>query len=101
MIRKNKGRPRHNLSLYVIILKKVSPEDKDRQCICKACNEILKEKAKPIINRKERIKKHLSNCEYFWNKYGEEANEILNNCISDEETDKLSINKRIHLDGKY
>ncbi|RGB35142.1 hypothetical protein C1646_667942 [Rhizophagus diaphanus] len=55
----------------------------------------LKENVKSMVNRKERIKKHLKNCEYFLNKYGEEAEEILNN--SDREVE-LSSSKRIHLD---
>jgi hypothetical protein len=93
------GRPRHNLSEYVIVLKKNNPEDKDRQCVCKACNEVLKEKATPIINRKERVKKHLLNCVHFWNKYGEEGEEMLRDCISDEEKDELPTNKRINLNG--
>src|ERR1044072_3718653 len=99
MARNNGGRPRHNLSEYVIVLKKSSSEDKDRQCVCKACNEVLKEEAKPMTNRKERVKKHLSNCVHFWNKYGEEREEILRDCISEEEKDGLPANKRIHLDG--
>lgn len=84
------GRPRHHLSTYIIILK-------DRQCICKACAEVLKENAKSITNRKERIKKHLLSCEHFWNKYGEEADEILNNCDSGD--DEIPPNKQRRLDG--
>jgi hypothetical protein len=51
-----------------------------------------------MVNRKERIKKYLKNCEYFLNKYGEEAEEILKDCDSEDE---LSSSKRIRLDGKY
>ncbi|CAB5378583.1 unnamed protein product [Rhizophagus irregularis] len=80
-----KGRPRHVLSTYVTILKKTNSGDKDRQCICNCCAEVLKDDAKPIVYRKERIKKHLTNCEYFWNKYKEEAKKILGNCDIDEE----------------
>jgi len=56
----------------------------------------LKDNAKPIVNRKERIKKHLASCEYFWTKYGEEAEEILRNCDVDEEPSPI---KYIRLDG--
>ena len=56
----------------------------------------LKDNAKPIVNRKERIKKHLVSCEYFWTKYGEEAEEILRNCDVDEEPSPI---KYIRLDS--
>uniref|UniRef100_U9U8D7 Uncharacterized protein n=1 Tax=Rhizophagus irregularis (strain DAOM 181602 / DAOM 197198 / MUCL 43194) TaxID=747089 RepID=U9U8D7_RHIID len=89
------GRPRHILSTYVTILKKTNSGDKDRQCICNCCAEVLKDNAKPIVNRKERIKKHLTNCKYFWNKYKEEAEEILGNCDVDEE---MPPSKHIRID---
>ncbi|RIA92146.1 hypothetical protein C1645_821136 [Glomus cerebriforme] len=59
-------------------------QDKEHQCVCKDCIEVLKDKAKPIINRKERIHKHLANCEHFWTKYGKEAEDILGNCDVEE-----------------
>ena len=91
------GRPRHNLSSFITILKKNRPEDKNRQCLCKCCVEILKEEAKRMTNRKERIKKHLAEYEHFLNKYDEEAGEILTNCNSeDEETPPA---KNMRLDG--
>ncbi len=99
MTRNSGSHPRHHLSDFIIISKKNNPEDKNWQCVCKACNEILKEEAKPIINRKERVKKHLSDCVHFWNKYDEDREEILRDCISDDEKDELPINKRIHLNG--
>ncbi|PKY58602.1 hypothetical protein RhiirA4_429827 [Rhizophagus irregularis] len=70
--------------------------DKDHQCICNCCAEVLKDDAKPIVNRKERIKKHLTNCEHFWNKYKEEAEEILGNCDVDEE---MPPSKHIRIDN--
>ena len=91
------GRPRHNLSSYITVLKKKNPNDKDRQCLCNACVEVLKDDAKPIVNRKERIKSHLMSCEYFWNKH-DNAEEILRNCDEDNETHP---NKYIRIDGKY
>ncbi|PKB98587.1 hypothetical protein RhiirA5_464210 [Rhizophagus irregularis] len=69
--------------------------DKDRQCICNCCAEVLKDNAKPIVNRKERIKKHLTNCKYFWDKYKGEAEEILGNCDVDEE---MPPSKHIRID---
>ena len=51
-----------------------------------------------MVNRKERIKKHLKNCEYFLNKYGEEAEEILKDCDNEDE---LSSSKQMCLDGKF
>ncbi|RIA92000.1 hypothetical protein C1645_821244 [Glomus cerebriforme] len=54
--------------------------NKECQCICKACVEVLKDETKPILNRKERVHKHLANYEYFWTKYGKEAEDILGNC---------------------
>ena len=90
------GRPRHNLSTYITILRKNNAEEKDRQCICNACAEALKDDAKPIVNRKERIKKHLISCTHFWNKYGDEATEILRNC---DEEEKPHANKYLRLDG--
>ncbi|CAB4382971.1 unnamed protein product [Rhizophagus irregularis] len=57
--------------------------------------EVLKDDAKPIVNRKERIKKHLTNCEYFWDKYKGEAEEILGNCDVDEE---MPPSKHIRID---
>ncbi|PKC55915.1 hypothetical protein RhiirA1_474812 [Rhizophagus irregularis] len=89
------GRPRHILSTYVTILKKTNSGDKDRQCICNCCAEVLKDDAKPIVNRKERIKKHLTNCKYFWDKYKGEAEEILGNCDVDEE---MPPSKHIRID---
>ncbi|CAB5377979.1 unnamed protein product [Rhizophagus irregularis] len=89
------GRPRHVLSTYVTILKKTNSGDKDRQCICNCCAEVLKDDAKPIVNRKERIKKHLTNCKYFWDKYKGEAEEILGNCDVDEE---MPPSKHIRID---
>ncbi len=53
MTRNSRGHPRHHLSDFIIISKKNNLEDKDWQCVCKACNEVLKEEAKPMINRKE------------------------------------------------
>ncbi|CAB4414414.1 unnamed protein product [Rhizophagus irregularis] len=91
----HRGRPRHVLSTYVTILKKTNSGDKDHQCICNCCAEVLKDDAKPIVNRKERIKKHLTNCEHFWNKYKEEAEEILGNCDVDEE---MPPSKHIRID---
>jgi hypothetical protein len=90
------GRPRHSFSTYITVLKKNNAEDKDRQCICNACAEVLKDNAKPIVNRKERIKKHLVSCTYFWAKYGDEATEILGNCDDEEEKPHA---KYIRLDG--
>lgn len=52
-----------------------------------------------MINRKERIKKHLASCEHFWTKYGEQAEEILGNCDLDDETPPAA--KHIRIDGKY
>lgn len=98
MPRHNGSRPRHILSTYVTILKKINPGDKDRQCICNCCAEVLKEDAKPIVNRKERIKKHLMNCEHFWNKYKEEAEEIIKNCDNDD--DETPPAKNMRIDGK-
>ncbi|CAG8717759.1 2821_t:CDS:2, partial [Dentiscutata heterogama] len=96
MIRKRGGRPRHNLSQYINVLPKTSPKDKSRQCVCKACAEILKEEAQTITNRRERIKKHLSECEYFWNKHGREvAEEILKSCDSNTTTSNLSLNSTL------
>ena len=95
MPRYSGGRPRHNLSTFITVLTKTD-KNKDRQCVCNACAEVLKDDAKPITNRKERIKKHLENCQYFWTKYGEEAAEILRNCDDDEE---LPLAKHIRLDG--
>ncbi|CAG8760425.1 3646_t:CDS:2, partial [Rhizophagus irregularis] len=69
--------------------------DKDRQCICNCCAEVLKDNAKPIVNRKERIKKHLTNCKYFWDKYKGEAEEILGTCDVDEE---MPPSKHIRID---
>lgn len=92
------GRPRHVFSIYITILKKTNPGNKDRQCICNCCVEVLKDNAKPIVNRKERIKKHLTNCKHFWNKYKEEAEEILENCDIDEE---MPPSKHIRIDGKH
>ncbi|CAB4401332.1 unnamed protein product [Rhizophagus irregularis] len=94
MSRKTGGRPKHVLSAYVIVLGKAEAGDKDRQCVCKACAEVLKSDAKPMINRKERIKKHLASCEHFWTKYGEQAEEILGNCDLDDETPPAA--KHIH-----
>ena len=93
----DRGRPRHNFYSFITILKKSCPKDKDRQCICKCYAEILKEGAKPMINRKERIKKHLVNCVHFWNKYGEEAKDILKEC--DDNDDEIPPAKNIRLDG--
>ncbi|RGB25516.1 hypothetical protein C1646_820987 [Rhizophagus diaphanus] len=56
---------------------------------------VLNDDAKPIVNRKERIKKHLTNCEHFWNKYKEEAEKILGNCDVDE---KMPPSKHICID---
>jgi hypothetical protein len=98
MSRRIGGRPRHNLSTFVIVLKKTSAEEKDRQCVCKACFEVLKDNAKSMTNRKERIKKHLETCEHFWKKYGEEAEEILKSCDSDNDNDEVPPEKRICLD---
>jgi hypothetical protein len=92
------GRPRHNLSTYVTILKKTNLGDKDRQCLCNCCVEVLKDDAKPIVNRKERIRKHLMNCEHFWNKYKEEAEEIIKSCNGEEE--EIPPAKNIRLDGR-
>ena len=50
-----------------------------------------------MTNRKERIKKHLAECEHFLNKYGEEAGEILTNC--DSENEEMPSAKNMHLDG--
>src|SRR4051794_33563278 len=97
MPRYSGGRPRHFLSTYVTILKKINPGDKDRQCICNSYAEALKDDAKPIVNRKERIKKHLMNCIHFWNKYKEEAEEILKNCDEEEEAPPA---KNMRLDCK-
>ncbi|CAG8824940.1 33867_t:CDS:1, partial [Gigaspora margarita] len=92
MIHKCDGYPKYKLSQYVNILSKTNPNDKSCQCIYKACAEILKEEAQVITNRKERIKKHLLECEHFWNKYGKEvAEEILKSCDSSEELEKMEI----------
>jgi hypothetical protein len=77
MTRHSGGRPRHVLSTYITVLKKTDAGGKDRQCICNSCAEVLKDDAKPMTNRKERIKVHLEKCQYFWTKYGEEAAEII------------------------
>ena len=82
------GRPRHNLTTYVQVLVI------ERSCICWACENILEENAKKITNRKERIRKHLINCEYFWAKHSEEAaTNILSNCHSKEELEIVPPNK--------
>jgi hypothetical protein len=91
------GRPRHSLSAYITVLNKTSPEDKDRQCVCIACAEVLKDEAKPMINKKDRIKKHLISCGHFWNKY-DNAAEILRDCEGEEETHSA---KYIRTDGEY
>jgi hypothetical protein len=96
MPRNSGGRPRHNLTAYIKLLKKNDAGGKDRQCICIACAEVLKDNAVPIVNKKPRIKKHLENCEHFWKKYGQEAAEILQDCDDDEEIPPA---KRIHIDG--
>ncbi len=85
MPRNTGGRPRHILSTYVTILNKTEAGDKERQCVCKSCVEVLKDDAKLIVNRKERIRKHLASCEHFLVKYGEAAEEILGNCDIDDE----------------
>jgi len=95
MTRKSGGRPRHNLITYIKFLKKDNAGGKDRQCVCMVCDEVLKDNAIPIINKKERIKKHLQNCEHFWNKYGQEAAKILQDCDDEE----IPSAKRIHIDG--
>ena len=51
-----------------------------------------------MVNRKERIKKHLKNCKYFLNKYGEEVEKILKDCDSEDEP---SSSKRMCFDGKF
>ena len=49
MTRKSGGRPRHNLTAYIKLLKKDNAGGKDRQCICMACDEVLKDNAIPRV----------------------------------------------------
>ena len=37
--------------------------------ICKSRAEVLKDDAKPIVNRKQRIRMHLASCEHFLTKF--------------------------------
>ncbi|RIA96855.1 hypothetical protein C1645_814903 [Glomus cerebriforme] len=97
MPRNSGGRPRHILSTYITVLKKTNVGDKECQCVCKACVEVLKDEVKPIVNRKKRIHKYLANCEHFWTKYGEEAKDILENC----DVEETSSAKYIRLDGNF
>ncbi|CAG8478222.1 13619_t:CDS:2 [Racocetra fulgida] len=70
-------------------------KDKSRQYVYKVYAKILKEDAPVITNRKERIKKHLQECEHFWNKHGKKATEdILKNCASEEEIEEIEVSSQ-------
>jgi len=56
----------------------------------------LKNDVKPIVNRKERIQKHLASCKHFLVKYGKAAEEILRNC---DINDKMLSTKHRYIDG--
>jgi hypothetical protein len=72
------GRPKHRLTSYIKILENQSNSIYNKKVQCIACRDNLGDNAHVFTNKKDRVKRHLENCNYFKEKWGEEkAHKIL------------------------
>jgi hypothetical protein len=92
------GCSKHHFTSYIKILENESNSIYNKKVQCIACRDNLGDNAHIFTNKKDRVKRHLKNCDFFKKKWGEErVYEILHK--SDNSDNEISVKKqRI---GKY